>query len=262
MILIAVTFGIYFAISVEKKDYQHEKAIFLMNQMIPYKSGRIDRQTHVHPTSALYKDAEVNESILDENTVIGDFSRVQRSKLEMYVRIDRNNLVQNSVVNRMTYTGAFTVIQSSRIGSFCSISWGVTVGGGEHDYKKITTHDFLYNSRYGLENFYEHSYDRYSQSCNIGNDVWIGANSTILRGLTIANGAVIGANSVVTHDVPDYAIVAGNPAKIIKFRFQKKTIQRLLRLKWWDFDFNVLKNYIPTMASRDIDFVIDQLEKL
>jgi len=233
-----------------------------MNKKIPYKSGRIDRQTYVHPTAVLYKYAEVKESILDENTVIGDFSRVQGSKLEMYVKIDRNNLVQNSVVNRMSYTGAFTVIQSSRIGSFCSISWGVTIGGGEHDYKKITTHDFLYNSRYGFENICEHAYDRYSHSCNIGNDVWIGANSTILRGLTIANGAVIGANSVVTHDVPDYAIVAGNPAKIIKYRFQKKTIKRLLRLKWWDFDFNVLKISVPIMASNNIDSVIDQLEKL
>jgi acetyltransferase-like isoleucine patch superfamily enzyme len=226
------------------------------------KSGPTDKKDYIHPTVTLYRDAEVKESIINENSVIGDFSRIQKSNIGQYVKIDRNNLIQNSVLGKMTYTGSFTVIQSTQIGSFCSISWGVTIGGGEHDYKKLTTHDFLYNHRYGFDGFNEYGYDRYSQPCNIGNDVWIGANSTILRGLNIDSGAVIGANSVVTHDVPSYAIVVGNPAKIIKYRFQAKTIKRLLRLKWWDFDFDVLKENIPVITSHNIDSVIDHLETL
>ncbi|MBH0057940.1 CatB-related O-acetyltransferase [Pseudoalteromonas sp. SWXJZ94C] len=147
----------------------------------------------------------------------------------------------------------------SVIGKFCSISWGVTIGAGEHDYNKLTTHDFLYNRNCDLNNGQE-SYDRFEKKLSIGNDVWIGANSTIIRGVVISNGAIIGANSVVTKDVPAYAIVAGCPAKLVKFRFPKDIILRLEKLNWWDLPPEIIKNKFESFASNDIESAIDSLE--
>jgi serine acetyltransferase len=75
----------------------------------------------------------------------------------------------------------------------------------------------------------------------VGNDVWIGSGAIILDGISIGDGAIIGAGSVVTKDVPDYAIVAGTPAKVLKFRFTEKEILFLKNYKWWDKDINWIK---------------------
>jgi virginiamycin A acetyltransferase len=232
-----------------------------MKDLTKYKLGYVDASSQVHPTSVLYKDAEVVSSQLDEMAIVGDFSRLQHSKLEKHVKIDRNNLIQNSYLGRLSYTGAFSVVQSAKIGSFCSISWGVTIGGGEHDCGRITTHDFLYNSRYGLGGCLDSGYDRYSLNCDVGNDVWIGANSTVLRGVVVGHGAVIGANSIVTHDVPSYAVVAGNPARLIRYRFDKATIDRLLKLEWWHLDLERIREKLSVFYSLDIDGAIEELEK-
>lgn len=76
----------------------------------------------------------------------------------------------------------------------------------------------------------------------IGNDVWLGANSLVLKGVKIGDGAVIGAGAVVTKDVPPYAIVGGNPAKVIKMRFDDETIGKLMQLQWWNLDLSIIEN--------------------
>lgn len=195
---------------------------------------------------------------MGDNCILGDFSRVYNSILHNNVRIDRNNFILNSNIGIYSYTGQFSIIMHSIIGKYCSISWGVTVGAGEHDYSKITTHDFLYNKSYAI-NDNKVSYDRFSEPLTIGNDVWIGANVTICRGVSIEDGAVVGANSVVTNDVPAYSIVAGCPAKVIKYRFDEKTIKRLLDLKWWDLSPEKIKDKFDVFCSSNIEYVIDEL---
>lgn len=94
----------------------------------------------------------------------------------------------------------------------------------------------------------------------IENDVWIGAKSTIMSGVKISNGAVIGACSVVTKDVPPYAIVVGNPGKIVKFRFSESQIEQLLKISWWDWDEQRIKNNSNLLWSDNIDkFIEDNL---
>lgn len=83
----------------------------------------------------------------------------------------------------------------------------------------------------------------------IGNDVWIGANVLLKTGITVGNGAVIGMGSVVTHDVPPYAIVAGNPARVIQMRFSPEIIQRMEDSQWWDRDPATLKEFLPLMQE-------------
>ncbi len=117
------------------------------------------------------------------------------------------------------------MIFKSKIGKFTSISYGVTIGPPEHNYKRMTQHPFIIRSEYGILSKEECiPNDEFETPVTIGNDVWIGCNSTILRGIEIGNGAIVGANSVVTKDVPPYAIVAGCPARIIKYRFNQEQI--------------------------------------
>lgn len=91
----------------------------------------------------------------------------------------------------------------------------------------------------------------------VGNDVWIGAKSTIMSGVKISDGSVVAAGSLVTKDVPPYAIVGGNPAKIIKFRFSEKQIEKLLEISWWDWDEQKIKDNAKLMWSDKIDEFIN-----
>jgi virginiamycin A acetyltransferase len=90
----------------------------------------------------------------------------------------------------------------------------------------------------------------------VGNDVWIGMNAVIMPGVKIGDGAIIGANSVVTKDVAPYTIVAGNPAKVVKKRFDNHTIKTLLDIKWWDWDIQKIEENIQAITGGDLDVLV------
>ena len=146
------------------------------------------------------------------------------------------------------------------IGKYCSISWNVSIGGANHNYSLLTTHSMLYDEQFGMVE--SPLYNRFSNKCTIGNDVWIGAGAQILRGVTVGDGAVIAAGAVVTKDVPPYAIVCGVPAAIIKYRFDEKTIKQLLEIKWWDFEPELIKENIR-LFSKNVDIkTINELNRI
>lgn len=94
----------------------------------------------------------------------------------------------------------------------------------------------------------------------IGNDVWIGASAYILNGVTIGDGAIVAAYSIVTKDVPPFALVAGNPAQVKKYRFSPKIIAKLLKIKWWDWDVETVKERIEDF--KDIETFVSKYEKV
>lgn len=197
----------------------------------------------VDETAKLYNGATVdNESEVKYNAIIGDASRIRKSYIGKYCSIDRQNLIMSSIVGDRSYTGPWNMIFHCTIGKYCSISYGVTIGAPEHNYTRPSTHQFIYEPRYGL--FEEDTIvreEKFKQPVSIGNDVWIGCNSTILRGVSVGNGAIVAANAVVTKDVPPYSIVAGVPARVIKYRFSQEIIDRLLSLQWWNWDDSRIK---------------------
>ena len=94
----------------------------------------------------------------------------------------------------------------------------------------------------------------------IGNDVWIGAAVIIMSGVTVGDGAVLGAGAIVTRDVPPYAIVGGNPAKVIRYRFAPEIIERFLRLRWWDWPDDKVTRYLHLITSEDVVRFLDAAE--
>jgi chloramphenicol O-acetyltransferase type B len=137
------------------------------------------------------------------------------------------------------------------IGAYTSIGTAVQVFlGGEHRTDWITTFPFsaLWESAKAIK-----GHPRSKGDVAIGNDVWIANEAVIMSGVTVGDGAVIGARAVVTRDVPAYAIVAGNPARIARFRFDQTTIERLLRIKWWDWEPRRIAKSMSAMLSADIE---------
>lgn len=138
-----------------------------------------------------------------------------------------------------------------RVGSFTSIASGVQIFlGGEHRIDWVTTFPF---NKLWEEGKNIPGHPRTKGDILIGNDVWIATEAIIMSGVTIGDGAVIGARAVVTKDVPPYSIVAGNPAIMIKKRFDDKTIQRLLEIKWWDWDNSKIREALPLLLNNEID---------
>ncbi len=197
----------------------------------------------IHPSAKLYKDVVVDTSCIGANVIIGECSRIKNSEVKDYCSIDRQNLLMGVKMGQRSYTGSWDMIFNCKIGSFCSISYGVTIGAPEHDYTRVSTHQFIYEPKFGLfEEDLLIRKEKFALPLIIGSDVWIGCNSTILRGVQIGCGAVVAANAVVVKDVPPYAIVAGVPARIIKYRFSQELIDRLIELQWWNWNDEKIKD--------------------
>lgn len=123
------------------------------------------------------------------------------------------------------------------IGRYTSIAHAVTFEVGmNHSHREVTTYPFRDFEILRADGDIGHAYDHNHYQVVIGNDVWVGCHTIILGGVHIGNGAVIGAGAVVAKDVPPYAVVVGNPARVVKYRFPKDVIEKLQRIKWWYWD--------------------------
>lgn len=150
-------------------------------------------------------------------------------------RVYRDCIVNHSKIGSYSYINYKTLVQNASIGNYCSISHNVSIGLGKHPLNLFSTSPIFYKSKNVLGvNLISSDIDFEEYSpISIGHDVWIGANAIILDGVDVGNGAVIAAGSVVTKNVPAYAIVGGVPAKVLKYRFGKEVRGKLEKSKWW-----------------------------
>lgn len=170
--------------------------------------------------------------------------RVTQCQLGRWTELMEHTHMAESSLGDFSYTAGFNSIIYSQIGKFTNIASMVRINPGNHPTEKVCQHHMMYR---------RHQYDfgpaddagffewRRSHPCHIGHDVWIGHGASIMPGVTIGHGAIVGTGSVVTHDVPDYMIVVGVPARPLRPRFPSHIAQALLRIQWWDWDESLLR---------------------
>ena len=218
-------------------------------------------------TSKIFNHCRVLDTVLSNKCSIGDFSTVRESYLGEKSTIQRYCDIWRLSVGRYTCIGRVSTIQSTKIGSFCALSWNLRIGGDDHNYHMLTTHPFWHDVAWGIADDKEFSLQyheiEYQEPCVIGNDVWIGAGVTVCRNVHIGDGCVIGAGAVITRDIEPYSIVVGVPGRVIKKRFDDRTINRLEKMKWWDLPENVISENLFLFRDKHLDEeTLEKLEKL
>lgn len=187
------------------------------------------------------------ENKIAKKVIIAKTAKITSSKLKYYSRIKDYAELHNSVLGKYSYISQFSIVNKTKIGKFCSIANGCYIGLWEHN-TDVSTHSFyLYEHSGNFVKGYR-NYKKDNIETKIGHDVWIGANVVVMKGVRIGSGAIVGASAVVTKDVPPYAIVVGNPAKVIKYRYNESDIEWLLKLEWWNFSRKQLKHLIKIGA--------------
>lgn len=201
--------------------------------------NKIPNPNTVYPIPGINTVTYVKPTVKNPNIMVGDFTYFGDVDFEKHV------------THHYDFYGDKLII-----GKFCQIASGVNfvMNGANHQMNSVSTFPF-----YILEGWEQEvptlSEMPFKGDTIVGNDVWIGQNVTILPGVNIGNGAIIGMNSVVGRDVEPYSIVAGNPAKLIRKRFDKELIDLMESLKWWDLPVEEINKLIPVLSNSDLESV-------
>lgn len=174
--------------------------------------------------------------------------------------IRRGCILDSSHIGRYCRVQINTKVAFADVGNFSAIGRDSVIGLGQHPTIYLTTNSIFYKKgSWGFHDDWckEIEFEENAR-ISIGNDVWVGRNTMILDGVTIGDGAIVAAGSVVTKDVPPFAVVGGVPAKVIKYRFPPEMIERLLEIKWWalpDEEITRIKDlfHIPNPTLEDLD---------
>ena len=207
-------------------------------------SEKIPNPNTIHPIAGYDKEIYVKPTIKNPNIIVGDFTYIADSEFESHV------------THHYDFVGDKLII-----GKFCQIAAGVefVMNGANHQMNAVSTFPF-----YTLEGWNMNPPALADLPLKgdtvIGNDVWIGQNAVILPGVHIGDGAIIGANSVVGSDVEPYTIVVGNPARVLRKRFDEELIDLMLRLKWWDKSIEEIDSLIPLLTSSNLEKVRGELK--
>lgn len=207
--------------------------------------------------------ANVTKSSIGQGCSIARGSRISRSKLGAMCRIGRRVKIKESTLSDFnaiasgvrlkqvslglySYIAKDTSLVDISIGKFCSIGNRVKNHLGNHPSRVfVSSHPAFYSPNAPTGAFVEREYfEEYGKNVSIQNDVWIGAGALLMDGVTIGNGAIVAARSVVTKDVPPYAIVGGTPAKLIRYRFDEDEIEFLEELQWWNKDLSWIEKHV------------------
>ena len=196
--------------------------------------------------------------------------RIHTTAVLKSCRLGRHVAIGERVVLREVSVGDYSYFERhgeaiyAEVGKFCSIAANVRINALEHPMERVTTHKISYRPNeyfkfLGLDQPFRAR--RREKPVTIGNDVWIGHGAVVMPGLTIGDGAVVGANAVVTRDVAPYTVVAGVPARPLRARFAADIAARLAALAWWDWPAEKLAEAIPDMQALCVEDFLARWEK-
>jgi chloramphenicol O-acetyltransferase type B len=229
-----------------------------------YKGSRVARETWISQDStvgtksAIHGRCQIISSSLGENNLIAENVSIHRSHLSKYVSIYSDSQVSEVSIDRFSYIARNSRLSMVKIGSFCSLGPETLAGTGNHPVDHLSTSPVFYSTMkqcggtFALKDCIEER-----QTIEIGHDTWLGARVFIRDGVKIGNGAIVAAGSVVVKDVPDYAIVGGVPARIIRFRYPPDVIEKLLEIQWWRWSEAKLREAQPYFVEPDITLFLE-----
>jgi virginiamycin A acetyltransferase len=202
---------------------------------------------HGPDPNALYPMAGQQRLVFLKNLV--DDPRIEVGEYTYYDDFDDPRNFRRNVLYHFPFS-----TDCLRIGRFCMIASGVkfVMNGGNHRTDLLSTYPFPVFGQ-GWETAFEADSWPHKGDTTIGHDVWIGYEALLMPGVTVGNGAIIATRSVVTRDVPAFAVVAGNPATVVRMRFDEATVALLEQLAWWDWDADKITRNIAAICSRDLD---------
>ncbi len=196
----------------------------------------------IHPIPGVSQIVFLKNSVTNPNIQVGDYTYLDDP--------DGALNFEKNVLYHFDFIGDKLII-----GKFCAIANNVTfiMNGGNHATHGLSCYPFFIFGK-----GWEHTASLTATGVNrgdtrVGNDVWIGTGAVIMPGVTIGDGAIIGSYSVITKDVPDYGVVGGNPATLIRHRFDIETIARLKTLAWWEKDISSITSALPAIVKGDVD---------
>lgn len=184
---------------------------------------------------------------------------VRDSRIHPTSKLESGTVFYHSTMGRHSFCGYDCEISHADIGSFVSIANGVVIGGGRHPLEWVGMSPVFYEGRDSVKAKFSTHARAPAKRVRVGHDVWIGRSAIVLPGVEIGNGAVVGAGAVVTKDVAPYAVVAGNPARLLRYRFSEPTVARLTATAWWDRDDETLERLGPWF--NDVEGFLEVAEK-
>lgn len=192
-------------------------------------------------------------------------ARIIMSRLRGPVYLNRNTQVgPDADIGKYFGMNESCYVARATVGAFCSIGARTAINPFNHPTDWLSIHEFQYHPssfdwvpEYAEFKRLERTPDMFKQVC-VGNDVWTGHNVNVMPGVNVGDGAVLAAGAVITKDVPPYAIVAGVPATVKRYRFPEKTVEKLLRVKWWELELSELSG----LPFRDTDRCIAMIEEI
>lgn len=202
----------------------------------------------IYPRSNDYQTVYLKNVITRTNIEVGDYT-IYNDFYDDPRDFEKNNVLYHYPVNK----------DKLIIGKFCSIACKAKflMTSGNHSMKSLSSYTFpIFYEEWGLD--VSHVTDAWDNKGDIviGNDVWIGYEAVIMSGVKIGDGAIIGTRAVVTKDVPPYTVVGGMPAKVIKKRFDDDTIDKLMKIQWWNWTEEKIQANIPYIKSGEVDKLV------
>ena len=191
---------------------------------------------------------------LGEEPTIHESCRIIDSQVGSWTELMRGTTLVESTFGDYSYTAGDVSIIYADVGKFCSIASHVRINPGNHPMWRVTQHHATYRRRqygFGEADDAEFFQWRRDHRCQIGHDVWIGHGAIVMPGVKVSNGAVIGSGAVVTKDVLPYQVVAGVPARPIRYRFGPHIIRQLQQIAWWDWDRETLESRFEELLDLD-----------